>query len=178
VPAPVTLRRLETADALLLRVATWLNLNWARERLTFAQLDADPHLAAYYRFTPGSGDYGWVSTVGEDPTGVVWVKHFPADAPGYGFVRADVPELSVCVLPGYRGAGLGAALLGAAETEARHRSLAALSLSVEEGNPARRLYERLGFAPVVSARHPGTLALQLSASPEPPGGPCCGGVSV
>jgi GNAT superfamily N-acetyltransferase len=162
VPGGVAVRRLEPTDALLLRVATWMNLNWAGERLTFAQVDDDPHLAAYYRFTPADGDYGWVSTAGTQPTGVVWVKHFPAHAPGYGFVRADVPEVSVCVLPGYRGAGLGTVLLEAALGEARRRSLGALSLSVEEGNPARRLYERLGFSPVPSARHPGTLALQLS----------------
>ena len=92
---------------------------------------------------------------------MVWVTRFPAEAPGYGFVRADVPELSVCVLPGYRGAGLGAELVGAAVAEARRRGLPALSLSVEEGNPARRLYERLGFRPAGAAAEPGTLLLEL-----------------
>ncbi|WP_324274156.1 GNAT family N-acetyltransferase [Blastococcus brunescens] len=89
------------------------------------------------------------------------MTNFPADVPGYGFVRAGVPELSVCVLPGYRGAGLGAALLDAAVREARRLSLSALSLSVEAGNPARRLYERVGFAPVEPGGHPGTLLLEL-----------------
>lgn len=155
------MRELEVGDACLLRVATWLNLNWSGERFTFAQLDGDPQLAAYYRFSPDDGDFGLVSTAGPHPTGVVWVKYFPDTAPGYGFVRADVPELSVCVLPGYRGAGLGAALVEAAVEEARQRSLDAVSLSVEVGNPARRLYERLGFAPVAAARQPGTLSLVL-----------------
>jgi hypothetical protein len=45
---------------------------------------------------------------------------------------------------------------------ARRRSVVALSLSVEDGNPSRRLYERLGFAPVASARHPGTMLLSLT----------------
>jgi GNAT superfamily N-acetyltransferase len=159
----VTLRELRTRDAFLLRTATWLNVNWSGERLSFAQLDGDPRLAAYYRFTPDAGDFGFVSTAGELPTGVAWVRYFPAEAPGYGFVRADVPELSVCVLPGYRNGGLGTALIGASVDEARRRSLGALSLSVEEGNPARRLYERLGFVPAASARQPGTLSLELSA---------------
>ncbi len=163
-PEPVTLRRLQPADRILIRTATWMNLNWCGERLSFAQMDADPHLAAYHRFTPEDGDYGMVATVGGEPTGVVWVRHFSADGPGYGFVRAGVPELSVCVLPGYRGAGLGGALVAAAVTEARYRNLSALSLSVEEGNPARHLYERLGFVPVASARHPGTLSLELAAA--------------
>ena len=152
------MRPLQASDAFLLRIATWLNLNWCRPRLTLAQVDHDPHLAAYYRSVPV---FGFVSTIGSEPTGVVWVTHFSADAPGYGFVRADVPELSVCVLPGYRGAGLGSALVDAAVGEARRRSLSALSLSVEAGNPARRLYERVGFAPAEPGRHPGTLVLEL-----------------
>ena len=94
------LRPLGPDDAFLLRVTTWLNVNWCGDRLTFAQIDADPRLAAYCRFAPDGGDYGFVATVGDQAVGVVWVTHFPSDAPGYGFVRADVPELSVCVLPG------------------------------------------------------------------------------
>jgi GNAT superfamily N-acetyltransferase len=158
----------QATDDFLLRVATWLNLNWSGERLTFARMDADPHLASYCRLDPAGGDYGFVSTGRSGPTGVVWVRHFGTDAPGYGFVGPGIPELSVCVLPGYRGAGLGAALVSAAVAEARDRSLAALSLSVEEGNPARRLYERLGFRPVARALHPGTLLLQVSVD-GPPG---------
>ena len=153
---PGTTRALDDRDGLLLRLATWLNLNWNGPRFTIAQLDADPHLAAYYRTAP---EFGVVATADGEPTGVVWVTRFPAEAPGYGFVRADVPELSVCVLPGYRGAGLGADLVGAAVTEARRRALPALSLSVEEGNPARRLYERLGFRP--AGAEAGTLLLEL-----------------
>lgn len=155
---PVAVRALRNDDRFLLRVATWLNLNWCGERFTFAQLDDDPHLSTYYRTVP---TFGFVAMAGSEPTGVVWVTHFPADAPGYGYVRADVPELSVCVLPGYRGAGLGRELMDAAVTEARHRSFGALSLSVEEGNPARRLYERRGFVPVAAGTHPGTLLLGL-----------------
>lgn len=152
----MTTRPLEVQDRFLLRVATWLNVNWGGERFTFAQVDDDRHLAGYYRAAP---EFGFVSTAADEPTGVVWATLFPADAPGYGYVRADVPELSLCVLPGYRGAGLGARLIGAAVAEARRRSLPALSLSVEDGNPARRLYERLGFRPVDTAASSGTLVL-------------------
>jgi hypothetical protein len=155
-----SLRALQPSDGLLLRIATWLDVNWCGERITLAQVDADPQLAEYCRFRPG--DFGLVSAVGDRETGVVWVKHFPPDRPGYGFVRAGVPELSICVLPGYRGAGIGGALLRAAVAGARRRSVVALSLSVEDGNPSRRLYERLGFAPVASARHPGTMLLSLT----------------
>ena len=155
--APLTLRPRDHGDRFLVRTATWLNLNWSGERLTYAQMDADPRLAAYYRFAPDAGDHGLVATRGDEPIGLVWVTSFTADASGYGFVSADVPELSVCVLPGYRGTGVGTTLVDAAVAEARRRSLPGLSLSVEAGNPARRLYERLGFVPVASAPQPGTL---------------------
>jgi GNAT superfamily N-acetyltransferase len=164
----VILRSLDSGDGFLLRIATWLNVNWCGERFTVQQVDADPRLAAYFRIAPDGGTFGWVATAQEAPVGVVWGRHFSADAPGFGFVRADVPELSVCVLPGYRGAGLGTALVGAAVTEAVRRSLPGLSLSVEDGNPARRLYERLGFAPVPSARQPGTLARMLDGEEPSP----------
>ena len=157
-----SLRALQPSDGLLLRIATWLDVNWCGERITLAQGDADPLLAEYCRFRPDGGDFGLVSILGDRETGVVWVKHFPPDRPGHGFVRAGVPELSICVLPGYRGAGIGGALLRAAVAGARRRSVVALSLSVEDGNPSRRLYERLGFAPVASARHPGTMLLSLT----------------
>jgi ribosomal protein S18 acetylase RimI-like enzyme len=154
------MRALDDGDGLLLRLATWWNVNWSGERFTVAQVDADPHLAAYHRTAP---EFGAVSTSGGAPTGVVWVTLFPESAPGYGFVRSGVPELSVCVLPGYRGAGLGGALVRAAVAEAGRRSVPALSLSVEEGNPARALYERLGFVAAAGAA-PGTLLLELAAT--------------
>lgn len=55
------------------------------------------------------------------------------------------PELAAAVLPGHRGRGIGKALLGALQREARHRGIDRLSLSVERDNPAIALYERLGF---------------------------------
>jgi ribosomal protein S18 acetylase RimI-like enzyme len=48
------------------------------------------------------------------------------------------------VVPAWRGRGLGTAIVGAVLAEARRRRLPA-ALQVLKGNPARRLYERLGF---------------------------------
>ncbi|KVO56981.1 GNAT family N-acetyltransferase [Burkholderia stagnalis] len=48
------------------------------------------------------------------------------------------------ILPGYQGNGIGEAVLSRMLDEARHAG-ATVSLNVLHGNPARRLYERLGF---------------------------------
>jgi ribosomal protein S18 acetylase RimI-like enzyme len=55
----------------------------------------------------------------------------------------------LAVLPAQRGAGVGRALLAAAEEHARATGCCKLTLEVQEDNtPARRLYERVGFRDV------------------------------
>lgn len=59
--------------------------------------------------------------------------------------RADtVHVLDIALLPEARGQGLGGACLRDLIDEARRRQVS-LTISVEIHNPARRLYERLGF---------------------------------
>lgn len=56
----------------------------------------------------------------------------------------DVRIMDIALAPEHRGRGIGTALLRALIAEAGARTL---SIHVEAGNPARRLYERLGFRP-------------------------------
>ncbi|MGC2941092.1 MULTISPECIES: GNAT family N-acetyltransferase [unclassified Brevibacterium] len=76
----------------------------------------------------------------------------PADdgAPftGYGWVAADIPELSVAVLPEHQGQGIGGALVDTVCTLARMSGFPAVSLSVEDGNTAAKLYTDHGFVSV------------------------------
>lgn len=62
-------------------------------------------------------------------------------------VRFDTGHVTqVCVLPEYRGFGLGKALLAASVRNLAQRRFSALSLTVTEANqPAVELYKRLGF---------------------------------
>jgi ribosomal protein S18 acetylase RimI-like enzyme len=60
---------------------------------------------------------------------------------------SDVVLTDIEILPECRGCGLGTAIIRAALTEARRRGLP-VALQVLKGNPARRLYERLGFCVV------------------------------
>ncbi len=104
------------------------------------------------RYTEGwgarPGDLGLVALADGEPVGAAWMRLFSAGEPGYGFVDGATPELSVALQAEFRGAGIGTRLLRALLDEARARGVAAVSLSVQDANPARRLYERLGFVPV------------------------------
>lgn len=105
----------------------------------------DPRLAAYVDGWGGAGDVALIATVGDAPVGAAWFRLFTADAPGYGFVENDIPELGIAVVPEQRGKGIGRALLRQLQIEARERGYRGLSLSVHPDNPARRVYEALGF---------------------------------
>ncbi len=58
--------------------------------------------------------------------------------------RSDIRIMDIAIAPAYRGRGIGTALLRALVREAA-ASGRKLSIHVEANNPARRLYERLGF---------------------------------
>ena len=68
-----------------------------------------------------------------------------SEDPGYGFVNDQAPEVCLAVVPDHRGRGVGGALLRELRDAASSQGYSALSLSVEKGNPALRLYERNGF---------------------------------
>jgi ribosomal protein S18 acetylase RimI-like enzyme len=61
-----------------------------------------------------------------------------------GYVKDEIPELAISVLPDYRGQGIGAKLLTQILDAAKIK-YPAISLSVRANNPVIRLYERTGF---------------------------------
>ncbi|MFF9343436.1 GNAT family N-acetyltransferase [Streptomyces sp. NPDC014773] len=163
------LRSATAHDAGLLRDVLLEAYNWTGEqRFTAERLAADPYAARYLAGWPREGDFGVVAETGTgDPIGAAWARRLPEDEPGYGFVAPDVPELTLGVLPGHRGRGHGRALLTALVRSAldQPRPVTRLSLSVEDGNPAVRLYASLGFVRV--GRNGGSDTMLLT-SPAPP----------
>lgn len=98
------------------------------------------------RYVAGWGsvhDSGFIA-VDAQPIGTVWLRLFTAPDVGFGYVDDATPELSIALLPGQRGRGVGSRLLARMLESARDR-YPAVSLSVDIRNPALRLYQRFGF---------------------------------
>ena len=93
---------------------------------------------------PGGRSAGQVLTVGPVPWGG----------------RPSAWVLDVAVAPRAQGHGFGAALLIHAMGGTRDAGLPTLGLTVTDGNPARRLYDRMGFHPVVR-----TFTMRVPVSP-------------
>ena len=160
------LRPLNDDDRGLLREATIANMNWDGPRFEPDRLDGMPELTHYFTSFDARRDFG-AAAVGDGGTAaevlaVAWVVVLTADDPGYGFVADDVPELSITTFPGHRGRGFGTAVLDAVIDEARRRALRGISLSVEDGNRARHLYERAGFRTVGRNGGSDTMLLTLA----------------
>lgn len=91
--------------------------------------------------------------LGDAAIGAAWARLLTRDRPGYGYVDDETPEVAIAVAPGRRAGGTGGLLLAGLVAAARPR-FPALCLSVRVGNPARRLYERVGFRTVAGDEVP------------------------
>jgi ribosomal protein S18 acetylase RimI-like enzyme len=149
-------------------LAEAVNWNPTRQPLSTAEVLAHPHFMHYIEAWPRPDDFGRVA---EDERsvwlGAAWCRYFTAANPGYGFVDASIPELTIGVVASARGRGVGAALLSALLDEATRRGSSAVSLSVEKENPAARLYERHGFAIVRDDRDAWTMKVDLRTHERP-----------
>jgi ribosomal protein S18 acetylase RimI-like enzyme len=108
-----------------------------------ASARAVPFVAAHLDGWMRPGDFGFVAETDGVAVGAAWVRQFPPDDNPF-YVDDRTPEISIGVEAALRGQGVGARLMEAIIGEARRRGQG-LCLNVRHDNPARRLYERLGF---------------------------------
>ncbi len=139
------MRRATAADLSFMEDVFVITADWNPENVKGAEFwRADPTFQQYVGGFPRPTDLGFIASREGEDVGAVWWRYFSAEAPGYGFVSEDVPEVGIGVVAGRRGEGIGRALLNALLAVAP----GALSLSVEDGNPAVELYRKSGFVPV------------------------------
>ena len=120
----------------------------------------EPGIAQYLQGWGREHDWGWIA---EDPSGqalgAAWIRRWQDQEQGYGFYREDIPELTIALLPESRGLGIGTALMNQLIDTAREQGYPGISLSVARENPARSLYQRLGFEEVGGDDHSLIMAL-------------------
>ena len=121
-------------------------------------------VSRYVRGWGRPGDTAVIALDGGFPVGAAWYRVFTAEEPGYGFVDEQTPELAIAVVPSQRGKGVGEQLLLALIERARQAGHTSLSLSVEPGNPARKLYERHGFRVVDEGAEAWTMVARLASN--------------
>ncbi len=92
-----------------------------------------------------SGDLALIAIEGGHPIGAAWLRRFTVASPGYGFVDAATPELTIAVVPSRRRHGVGQELLDELLAKAKAEEYPGVSLSVEHDSPAVGFYERNGF---------------------------------
>ena len=133
---------LEHVKRALYEAVAW---NPEREIPPYEFTIAHPELARYHEGWGRPGDLAVIAEADGEVIGVCSCRLFTAEDHGHGYVDDETPELAVAVWEGRRGEGTGTKLMAALEEAARAAGCSQLSLSVDADNPARRLYERLGY---------------------------------
>jgi GNAT superfamily N-acetyltransferase len=131
----------------MLRPADQMDTRFLRDMVRHAYHwrmgDPDLPVFRYVKNWGRPGDAGVIASAGPNAYGAAWYRLFPADAPGFGFVDEQTPEVTIAVVPSHRGKGTGGELLEALLERARSDGYSQVSLSAEPGQTG--FYEKYGF---------------------------------
>ena len=121
-----------------------------------------PQVAPFHTAWGRDGDTALVAEAEHARLGLAWYRFFTLEEHGEGFVDEETPEVAIAVLEGQRARGVGTALMEAIHARARENGVVRISLSVDRENPARRLYERLGYVDFEPDDENGRMILELA----------------
>ena len=161
---PMRIRDLRDEDLGFLREMLYEALDW-RPGVDLPPIEwvlEHPQVAPFHEGWGRAGDAGLVADEDDRLVGVAWYRFFTCEKHGEGFVDEETPELAIAVVDGFRGRGIGRALMEALHARAREAEIRRLSLSVDADNPARRLYLRLGYVDYERGDELGRMILELT----------------
>lgn len=162
---PYTIRELVPADQAFLWEMLYQSLHVppGMEQFDRSILN-EPRIANYVRDWGRDSDAGFLAVDQDDrPIGAIWLRMLNGDTKGFGYMDEHTPELGMAVVPEWQTHGIGTRLLSRMiEAAAQRHERICLSLSV--GNPALRLYQRMGFEGVAESGGSVTMILKLTAS--------------
>ena len=116
------------------------------EKPSRAEVWSNPELNKYTTQWGKPGDFGLIAFDNEKQleVGACWCRQFTESDKGYGYVDEQTPELSIALLPEYKGRGIGTQLLLQFLEQARPK-YRTISLSVDPDNPVMNWYQKYGF---------------------------------
>ena len=130
----------------------------------------NPDLVPYVEGFGRDGDLGVIAIEAATrmAAGAAWIRTMPATWPLYRFVDAATPELAIAVEPAHIGRGVGSQMIAHLLTSSA-AIYPAVALSVRANNPAKALYERVGFVIVstITNRAGGTSFIMQAALTRP-----------
>lgn len=115
----------------------------------FGDAQRNPDLTKYVKDWGCEMDVGCVALEAESnqPIGAAWIRLLIGNEKTISYIDDFTPELAIAVRPDYIGRGVGTQLLMHVLDAAKKR-YSAVVLSVRTTDPAKRIYERLGFVVV------------------------------
>ena len=147
---PSTIRPATPDDRDLVTAALYTALAWdpADPIPPMDVVVAHPKIAVYHEGWMRPGDRGVVAEIYGAFVGMAYCRVFDESMGSQGFYDDETPELAVAVHAAFRGRGIGRRLIEALHGMAADAGVERMSLSVAGGNPALRLYERMGYRTV------------------------------
>ena len=104
-----------------------------------------PELRVYTEyFGTRKGDYALCAECGGRIVGAVWTRIMD----DYGHIDNDTPSFAISLYKGYRGQGIGTALMLKMMETLKKEGFMRASLAVQKANYAVRLYKKVGFETV------------------------------
>jgi len=156
-------------SSVIIRRGGHLDLPFIRSMLTHAhnwhvtRFETEIPLSRYVDGWGRRGDTALIAIDGGHRGGAAWYRLFREAQPGWGFVDEQTPELTVAVVPGRRGQGIGQELLRGLIDRASAEGFSALSAAVQRDHPEVHAFETLGFEMVDDSEN--TLKMVLALAP-------------
>ena len=150
-------------DVAIVRSALCLAISWTGnpEIPPFDEAMETPEVACYHRGWGRPGDIVVKALVGGEVVGAAFARRFADDDHGHGYVDESTPEVGIGVDAGFRRRGIGRRLMTELADAVRELGMTHLSLSVNNSNPSKDLYESLGYRTVSDNGESSIMVLDL-----------------
>lgn len=107
-------------------------------------------------------DLAIVAEFNNELIGAIWGRSFQPPKIGFGFVDRETPEISMAIIKSFRNKGIGTRLIEEISNRYAKKKIKAISLSVDELNKAKNLYERSGFEIIANTGTSVTMKKELN----------------